>query len=194
MYDLKDDALHKGSTVDHALGYVLSAAEARRDQWQVMANAGEHESVDPFDDLVPELFESGLDERIGIVDSLTDAIQTVIDWRKRMLGSTEEAKRGYHYALVPHEIHVTGRGEFPLDMLRRDRCFPLDEGEAQRIQFLCMGAGPNGEGCANNDDEVDGWKIKTVVRLGTMQRRLWMPTVMRWKSFGWTVVEHKVGD
>ncbi len=175
---MESNTLYKGSPVDLALGYVLSAAEARQEQWQVMADRGCHVDIDPFEDVIPELYESGQDERDNISESLRNAIQTVIEWRKAMLEHSEEAKRGYHYALVPHEIHVMGRGLFPLDMLRRDQCFPLDEGEAQRLYYHL--------------DSVDSKDGREVIRLGTMQRRLWMPTVERWKSFGWTVVEHKV--
>lgn len=58
-------------------------------------------------------------------------------------------------------FEVTGRGAFPLDMLRYDEAFPTDVGD----------------GLILNE--------RRTVRLAT--DRISGPTVGRWESFGWTV-------
>jgi hypothetical protein len=61
---------------------------------------------------------------------------------------------------------VTGNGDFPFDMLRYDKCWPASEAASRLLDDL----------------------------LGT-QRRVELrgligPTVARWRSFGWTVIEN----
>lgn len=59
---------------------------------------------------------------------------------------------------------VNGRGEFPIDMLRHDRCWPVENMEAvQRY----------------NEDAV------SVVLYTDDWHQI---TLGRWKSFGWTVI------
>lgn len=61
---------------------------------------------------------------------------------------------------------VTGRGSFPLDMLRYDQCFPF---------------GP--DDVANMD--VGQRREVRLVHYG--EQRHWEPTKDRWASFGWVV-------
>ena len=58
---------------------------------------------------------------------------------------------------------VVGRGEFPLDMLRYDQAWPVADGSF---------ASHTG---------------RRFVRMGCVQRG--GPTIARWASFGWTVVD-----
>jgi len=62
------------------------------------------------------------------------------------------------------EFTVTGTGQFPVDMLRYDSCWPATESDSTRL-----GGGP-----------VMEPRSVTV-------RGLRRPTVGRWKSFGWSV-------
>jgi hypothetical protein len=69
-----------------------------------------------------------------------------------------------------HTFAVVGRGEFPLDMLRSDRCFPCSSGDADRMHY------------DNRDHRV--------IRLEAASRnKHWMPTHGRWASFGWTALD-----
>lgn len=67
---------------------------------------------------------------------------------------------------------VTGKGHFPTDMLRYDRCWPED-GEA----VVSMGARP--------DDTEGFFDVIRVIRLASVRP----PTAERWAGFGWTVRE-----
>lgn len=63
---------------------------------------------------------------------------------------------------------VEGRGEFPLDMLRYDRCFPRSETDANIAQ---------------------GSQDRRAVTLTALERpSYWMPCEGRWESFGWKVI------
>jgi hypothetical protein len=64
------------------------------------------------------------------------------------------------------EFTVEGKGMFPLDMLRYDLCWPAGGGDAAHI----------------------GGTYEAASRQIRM-RGLKPPTVGRWASFGWTVVE-----
>ncbi len=68
-----------------------------------------------------------------------------------------------------HQFKVVGAGRFPLDMLRRDQCFPASEDDANR---------------AMNDKAIRIVELKAYT-----ERDLFYPTVGRWESFGWKVVE-----
>jgi hypothetical protein len=71
--------------------------------------------------------------------------------------------------MVTHSFKVVGTGRFPLDMLRRDQCFPSTEDDAERAEHT---------------------KAMRIVSLTTYRERdLFMPTVGRWESFGWKVIE-----
>lgn len=65
-----------------------------------------------------------------------------------------------------YTFKAAGGGEFPVDMLRYDRCYPRASEDAGR---LCLG----------NLDR----KEKRTVELVSDQT----PTAARWSSFGWTV-------
>ncbi len=62
---------------------------------------------------------------------------------------------------------VDGKGPFPLDMLRRDRCFPATEGDSSAIAATI---------------------ISRRITLYSVQRS-WNLTKDRWASFGWRVIE-----
>lgn len=66
---------------------------------------------------------------------------------------------------------VTGRGRFPMDMLRYDHCFPDSSEDAAKIT-RCLEA-PDAE-------EVS---IKLISYFGHPNK----PTVQRWRSFSWNV-------
>jgi len=68
-------------------------------------------------------------------------------------------------------FQVVGRGVFPYDMLRYDRCFPAHPESAAALHSLTPMA-PR--------------RTITLIRHGKNPR--WLPTVDRWSSFGWTVV------
>lgn len=69
---------------------------------------------------------------------------------------------------------ITGRGEFPIDMLRYDRACPYSETDSYTIRdsqgggLVLMG-------------KPDTWDV-TVVRYVTTKDQKW--TVARWQSFG----------
>lgn len=66
---------------------------------------------------------------------------------------------------------VRGRGEFPLDMLRRDEAVPADVASADAI-------------AANYSNDGD-----TGVRTVSLEAGVGTPTLARWRSFGWPVVD-----
>lgn len=72
----------------------------------------------------------------------------------------------YDYVFV-----VEGSGQFPLDMLRRDKAHPLSESDANRAQH------PGAPGSLRR---------VTLERVGA--ERWWTPTVGRWESFGFRLV------
>jgi len=65
-------------------------------------------------------------------------------------------------------VTVEGRGEFPTDMLRYDRCFPASERESYQLDR-------RGE-------------LRKVELTSVHSTHLWNPTEARWNSFGWRVV------
>lgn len=68
--------------------------------------------------------------------------------------------------LGPMEFWVKGSGKFPLDMLRRDGCYPDRLADVDAM---------NAEG-------------ERSVKLTTLQYPNWKPTVAGWEKFGWKVV------
>lgn len=66
-------------------------------------------------------------------------------------------------------FEVTGRGSFPIDMLRYDACFPERGADAAEIERSFRERGP-------------GLHRITLKGDGTM------PEVARWQSFGWSVL------
>ena len=67
------------------------------------------------------------------------------------------------------EFVVSGRGEFPFDMLRRDECWPVDTQSAA--------------GMALDNSTLAGFRQERRVHL----RSNGAVTVRRWESFGWKV-------
>lgn len=65
---------------------------------------------------------------------------------------------------------VTGRGQFPFDMLRYDRCWPTHESEAGKLA--------DHYGTVRGTFQITGYSE---------------PTVGRWQSFGWTVINVRKG-
>lgn len=76
--------------------------------------------------------------------------------------------------LYTYRYTVRGNGMFPTDMLRYDRSWPQDTGDAAKIL---------GTGVRN---------VREVVLISTSPRRHWEPTYDRWRSFGWIVVHDEV--
>jgi len=73
---------------------------------------------------------------------------------------------------------VAGRGDFPMDMLRYDECWPQDTSDASLIaRSLYEGV--------NADGRLGEW----VIRLRRFSEHKIGPTVARWESFGWKVTE-----
>lgn len=70
--------------------------------------------------------------------------------------------------VTEHRFTVTGVGAFPIDMLRYDVCTPYSGTDSGHIQH--WSAGPERE-----------------IKL----RGPRAPTIGRWESFGWRVVEHE---
>jgi hypothetical protein len=66
------------------------------------------------------------------------------------------------------EYAITGRGEFPWDMLRSDMAHPISSDDAALMS------------CYNREQRV--------IKLRTWSRnKMWRPTYDRWRSFGWMV-------
>lgn len=64
-------------------------------------------------------------------------------------------------------IDVEGMGEFPLDMLRHDFCFPYSESDSAKIR--------------------ETHRDKRIVRILRFTfDKAKQPTYDRWRSFGWT--------
>jgi hypothetical protein len=66
------------------------------------------------------------------------------------------------------EVTVRGRGTFPLDMLRYDRCIPTSESDTNRMHYPQL--------------EYQIFKLYRLSSEGTKA------TAGRWKSFGWEVI------
>jgi len=68
---------------------------------------------------------------------------------------------------------VTGRGGFPLDMLRHDACFPCNSDDVANIQVM--------------PEDKAFFATRSVVLEHRARLRGWEPTEGRWSSFGWDV-------
>lgn len=71
------------------------------------------------------------------------------------------------------EFRVSGRGEFPTDMLRYDLCWPASQGDSHSIDTWRDLVTAGGKPFATRTITLKGLKL---------------PTAARWASFGWTVV------
>lgn len=76
--------------------------------------------------------------------------------------------------LYYHRFVVEGVGYFPLDMLRYDGCWPGTSEDVDAISYI-----------------EDGMKRR--VQLTTIGHKDWKPTLGRWQSFGWEVLESVKG-
>jgi hypothetical protein len=74
------------------------------------------------------------------------------------------------------DFTVTGRGRFPLDMLRYDACYPSDQEAATLMDHTFAYGGFKGD--------PNPTSIKLRSRTGA-------PTPERWSSFGWKVSDLK---
>lgn len=72
---------------------------------------------------------------------------------------------------------VRGRGDFPIDMLRYDSCYPTYQ---ESVSSLRQHYGSSEDGA--RDVELSTWS-------STAHEAKNKPTEDRWKSFGWLVVE-----
>jgi hypothetical protein len=75
-----------------------------------------------------------------------------------------------------YAFHVIGSSEFPIDMLRYDSCYPADTESALAIQRSLNAETGFTEPCSA--------KLIGQMRFG--------PTVKRWESFGYRVVDSEV--
>lgn len=78
------------------------------------------------------------------------------------------ARKMYKFRTV-----VEGNGQFPLDMLRYDMCWPRTEADSAKCQ--------------------PDWtpELRRVEVESFHDYAQWHPTEGRWSSFGWKIVEHK---
>lgn len=76
-------------------------------------------------------------------------------------------------ATYRHKFAVQSTLPFPIDMLRYDGAHPASEGDSHIIE--------------NSVQNGTGAKRVELVRVDT--QRFWTPTVGRWQSFGWEVIE-----
>ena len=72
---------------------------------------------------------------------------------------------------------VEGRGEFPLDMLRYDRCFPRTGVDVEMME--------------RPPEVLNSPRCVTLVALAR-DWIFWQPTLDRWLSFGWRVIDVQV--
>lgn len=75
---------------------------------------------------------------------------------------------GQGTAMNLYEFTVTGSRDFPVDMLRYDRCWPAHESDSTTMATAC-------------DPGALGLSLTIVMR------GMRSPTVERWRSFGWSV-------
>lgn len=77
------------------------------------------------------------------------------------------------------EFVVTGRGRFPIDMLRYDCCVPARQEDVHRIEDSLE----EGVQTASRRSQERTIKLRRYA-VGNP-----MPTFERWSSFGWTATE-----
>lgn len=71
---------------------------------------------------------------------------------------------------------VEGSGEFPFDMLRYDRCFPASESDAGKMPRPHQGSSR---------------RIIELIAVDHDGNNRFAPTIGRWESFRWKVIEAK---
>lgn len=75
---------------------------------------------------------------------------------------------------------VEGTGQFPFDMLRYDACWPKAGDDALKMEALHY---PQARG-----------SFRQITLRHDSSNRMWSPTVGRWLSFTWRVVENSVKE
>lgn len=80
--------------------------------------------------------------------------------------------------LVISEFVVTGRGRFPIDMLRYDCCVPAQLEDVSKIERSM----DDGVQTASRPNQERSIRLRRYA-VGSA-----LPTLDRWKSFGWEVV------
>jgi hypothetical protein len=75
-------------------------------------------------------------------------------------------------AMIVKKFEVEGSGEFPIDMLRYDQCWPTDTADALKIRPAYGGDGSGLE--------------RRTISLSTTGK--YVPTRGRWDSFTWRVI------
>jgi hypothetical protein len=83
-----------------------------------------------------------------------------------------------------HWFTVTGRGVFPIDMLRSDMAWPATSEDAEKIVGHDFGYA-FGPGSTTPSEHRS-------IRMGCAQHD--GPTIGRWASFGWTVGDPDKGE
>jgi hypothetical protein len=95
-------------------------------------------------------------------------VQPLHPWPRR----TEARHLGYKAWRYEFEVVTSYRREFPIDMLRYDGCFPLEERDALAIARSIRG----------DDMTAEDARIHLVAY---HESGGWKPTAARWESFGW---------
>ena len=85
--------------------------------------------------------------------------------------------------LFQHFYVVEGNTKFPIDMLRYDYSGPAGSDDARIIE-MCLANDEHSEFRAR----VLGYRV--ILRTRNPNKK-WTPTIGRWKSFGWKVVEQE---
>jgi hypothetical protein len=93
------------------------------------------------------------------------------------------------YKVYPVTFAVKGRGEFPFDMLRYDACFPATGDDVSMLEKQYEYETANVVGIAGGSRRA----IDRTVHLTMLSRNYTGPTIERWKSFGWTVIDDSMG-
>jgi hypothetical protein len=73
-----------------------------------------------------------------------------------------------------HTFKVTGRGQFPIDMLRYDGCYPKTGEDAAKIEASFRDPG-----------------TEITVSLERFGEKTWAPERARWSSFLWRMDSHE---
>lgn len=77
-----------------------------------------------------------------------------------------------------HTFRVSGKRQFPVDMLRRDACYPRNTESAVEMY---------------RDHRDEDYNEARTIEMASDQERRWNPTIGRWLSFGWDVRDHDRG-
>lgn len=98
------------------------------------------------------------------------------EWREGHATITKANLRRFQERREVTYFTVEGAGDFPFDMLRFDECWPAS-GE------------DTGKMAAGRWSDAPELMRRRQVRMGAARKGAPAPTVKRWESFGWRVVE-----